>query len=76
MHQAWRQDRVTGGGGGGGAELNFGGHEKFIYVNLRGARGTKKLSQSGSNEEGEDQRIKGIFRLKSRIQAVSPAENR
>ena len=33
--QARRQDSVTGGG----AEINFGGHEKFIYVNSRGARG-------------------------------------
>ena len=31
--QARRQDSVTG-----GAEINFGGHEKFIYVNSRGAR--------------------------------------
>ena len=67
------QDSVTGGGR---AELNFGGHKKFIYVTLRGARGMRNLSQSGSNEEGEDQRIKGIFRPKSGIQAVSSAENR
>ena len=38
--QARRQDSVTGGGG---AEINFGGHEKFIYVNSRGARGRKKF---------------------------------
>ena len=38
MHQVWRQDSVTG-----GAELNFGGHEKFIYVNLRGAQGHEKF---------------------------------
>ena len=36
-HQARRQDSVTEGGGG-GAERNFGGHKKFIYVNLRRAR--------------------------------------
>ena len=27
---------------GGGAEISFGGHEKFIYVNLMGAREVKK----------------------------------
>ena len=73
MHQARRQYSVTGGVG---AEINFGGHQKFIYVNLRGAWGMRNLSQSGSNEEGEDQRIKGTFRPKSGIQAISPAENR
>ena len=31
--QARRQDSVTG-----GAEINFGGHEQFIYVNSREAR--------------------------------------
>ena len=34
----WRQDGVTG-----GAEINFGGHENFIYVNSRGARGHEKF---------------------------------
>ena len=29
---ARRQDSVAGGGG---AEMNFGGHEKFVNVNLR-----------------------------------------
>ena len=49
---------AKGGGGGGGAEINFGGHEKFICVNSRGARGMKNSFQSGSNEEGEDQKKK------------------
>ena len=34
-----RQDSVTGGG----AEINFVGHENFIYVNSRGARGHEKF---------------------------------
>ena len=42
--QARRQDNVTGwGGGGGGAEINFWGHEKFIYVKLSGAGGQEKF---------------------------------
>ena len=36
--QARRQGSVTR-----GAEINLGGHEKFIYVNSRGARGNKKF---------------------------------
>ena len=36
-----------------------------------GHRGSRNVSQSGSNEQGEDQRFKGIFRLKSGIHAVS-----
>ena len=34
------------------------------------------LSKSGSNQKGEEQRFKGIFRPKSEFQAVFPAENR
>ena len=70
--QARRQDSVTGGG----AEKNFGGHENFIYVNSKGARGTRNLSQSGSNDQGEDQKFKGIFRPKSEIQTVFLAKTR
>ena len=36
----------------------------------------RNLSQSGSNEQGEDQKFRGIFRLKSEIQTFFPAENR
>ena len=71
LYQARRQDSVTG-----GAEINFGGYEKFICVNSRGARGHEKFSQSGSNEQGEDQRFRGIFRPKSEIQMVFTAQNR
>ena len=38
MLQARHQDSVTE-----GAEINFGGHEKFIYVNSRGALGNDKF---------------------------------
>ena len=44
---------------------------------IRGGHGgTRNLSQSGSNEQGEDLRLKRIFRPKSEIQAVFPAKNR
>ena len=36
--------------------------------------GTRYLSQSGSNQQGEEQRFKGIFRPKSEIQALFPAK--
>ena len=63
--QARRQDSVTG------------GHEKFILCEFeRGTGGTRNLSQSGSNKQGEEQNVKGIFRPKSKIQAVFPAEIR
>ena len=39
--QARRQHSVTGGAG-----INFGGHEKFIYVNSRGARGAREIYPS------------------------------
>ena len=38
--------------------------------------GTRNLFQSGSNEQGEDLRLKGICRPKSQIQVVFSAENR
>ena len=38
VKQARRYDSVTG-----GAEINLGGHEKFIYVNSRAARGHEKF---------------------------------
>ena len=53
--QARHQDSVTG-----GAEINFGGHEKFIYVNSRGRGGTRSLFECGSNEKGEDQKKEGL----------------
>ena len=37
--------------------------------------GTRNLSQSGSNEQGENQKFKGIFQPKLGIQAVFPAKN-
>ena len=63
-HQARRQDSVTGGG----AEINFGGHEKFIYVNSREAQRHEKFINC-------TRCFKGIFRPKSGIQAVFPTEN-
>ena len=38
LAQARPQDSVTE-----GADINLGGHEKFIYVNSRGARGHMKF---------------------------------
>ena len=38
-YQARRQDSVTGGG----AEINLGGHEKFICVNSRWTQGHEKF---------------------------------
>ena len=40
----------------GEAEINFWGHEKFIYVNSRGARGTRNLIQCGSSEQAKDKK--------------------
>ena len=42
---------------------------------LEGHGGTRNLSQSGSNEQGEEQKVKEILRPKSEIQAVFPAKN-
>ena len=62
---------------GGGAEINFGGAREVYFVGIReGHGGTRNLSQSGSNEQSEEQRLKGIFRPNSEIQAVFPAEDR
>ena len=58
MHQAWRQYSVTGGGG----RTKFWGPWEVYLCEFE--RGMRNLSQSGSNEEGEDQRSKGIFRPK------------
>ena len=57
----------------GGAEINFGGHEKFILCEFERGMGARERD---SNEQGEEQRSKGIFRPKSEIQAVFPAKNR
>ena len=67
--QARRQDSVTGGG-----KNKFWGAREVYLCEFE--RGTRDLSQSGWNEQGEDQRFKGIFRPKSGIQAVFPPENR
>ena len=40
VKQARRQDSVTGGGG---RDKFWGGHEKFMYVTLRAARGHEKF---------------------------------
>ena len=70
--QARHQDSVIG-----GAEINFGGAREHYFVWIREEHaGTTNLSRSGSNEHGEEQRLKGIFRPKSEIQAVFPAEDR
>ena len=45
--QVRRQDSVDWGGG---AKINFGGHEKFIYVNSMGARGHEKLQKRTSSQ--------------------------
>ena len=72
LTQARRQDSVNG-----GAKINFGGVREVYFVWIReGHGGTSNLSQSGSSEQGEEQRFKGIFRPKSEIQAVFPTENR
>ena len=67
--QARRQDSVTGGG----AEINFRGHEKFILCEFERGTGAREIYPS---LQGEEQNIKGIFRPKSEIQAVFPAEIR
>ena len=49
----------------------MGGYEKFVLCEFeRGTGARRNLSQSGSDEQGEKQRFKGIFRPKSEIQAV------
>ena len=40
----------------GGAEINFGGHEKFLLCGFEG--GTRSFFECGSNEKGEDQKKK------------------
>ena len=74
--QARRQDSVTGGGGGGGRNKFWEAREVYFVSIREGHRGTWNLFQSGSNKQGEEQKVKGIFRLKSEFQAVFPAENR
>ena len=54
--QARRQDSVTG-----GAEINFGRAREVYFVWIReGHWGTRNLSQSGSNKQGEEQKLKGF----------------
>ena len=64
--QARRQDSMTGGGG---INKFWGGTRSLFCVNSRGHGGTRNLSQSGSNKQGEEQKVKEIFRSKSEIQA-------
>ena len=60
------------GGGGGGAEINVGGHEKFIHVNSRGHLGTRSLFESGSNEKDEDpQKMPSVENFPQNLVAVS-----
>ena len=68
VEQARRQDSVTG-----GRNKFWGAREVYL---CEFERGTRNLSQSGSNEQGEDERLKGIFQPKSEIQAIFTAENR
>ena len=70
--QARRQHSVTGGG------INkFWGAREVYFVWIReGYRGTRNLSQSGWNKQGEKQTVTEIFLPKLQIQAVFPAENR
>ena len=52
--QARRQDSVTG-----GAEINLKGGTGSLFMCIReGHGGTRNLFQCGSNERGEDQKIK------------------
>ena len=54
----------------------------FMWIREGHEEGTKNLSQSASNEQGEDQKkrsslkFRGIFLPKSKIQTHFPAENR
>ena len=43
-------------GGGGGRNKFWGGHEKFIYVNSRGARGHEKFNKVKTKKRSEFQR--------------------
>ena len=69
LTQARRKDSVTG-----GAEIKFGGARKVYSCEFE--MGMRNLSQSGLNEQGEDQKLRGIFRPKSEIQTVFTAQNR
>ena len=52
-----------------GGRKKFGGcTRRFILWMEEGHGGTKNLSQSGSNEQGEDQKFRGSFRLQSEIE--------
>ena len=62
--QARRQDSVTGGG-----------TRSLFCLNSRGARGHEEFIPVWIKQT-EEQKVKGIFRPKSEIQAVFPAENR
>ena len=69
MH-ARRQNSVTGGGE---AEINFGGHQKFFYVNLRGAREiypsldqmNKVKTKTSEGFFGRNQKFKQFLRPKT-----------
>ena len=46
----------------------WGGRRSFFMWIREGHGGTRNLSQSGSNKEGEDQKFRRIFRLQSKIE--------
>ena len=79
--QARRQDSVTG-----GAEINFGGHEKFILCEFERGTGAREIypsldqinkvrSKTSKGFSGRNRKFKRFFRPKSEIQAVFPAKN-
>ena len=59
--QARRQDSVTG-----GAEINFGGAREVYFCEF----------QRGTGAQDVVRKFKGIFRPKSEIQVVFPAESK
>ena len=64
-NQARCEDSVTAGG----RNKFWGAWEVYVCEFERGTGSTRNLSQSGSNEQGEDQKFIEIFRLKSEIEA-------
>ena len=62
MIQARRHDRVTG-----GAEINFGGAREVYLCEFERGTGAREIYPSlhESNEQGESQKFKGIFRPKT-----------
>ena len=60
-----------------GGRNKFWGGTRSLFMWIReGHRSMRNLSRSGSNEQGEDQKFRVIFRSKSEIQPVFSAKNR